>query len=105
MATLTNNKTDFDADANPSFDVLDSTSTSGKKVQHVNIEQNFASKVDEASATVTYHGRAVIGALGSAALWQIRKTEIVGTVTSTTWADSNDNADNIWDNRASLTYG
>lgn len=55
------------------------------------------------TANTIYLGSAVIGSATSAAVWQINKID-----TSTglqTWSDSNSDFDNIWDNRASLTYG
>jgi hypothetical protein len=55
------------------------------------------------SGSVTYVGKAAIGSATSSAVWQIKKIdESSGTVI--TWADGNSSFDNIWDNRASLTY-
>jgi hypothetical protein len=59
---------------------------------------------DTSTANVTYVGIAVIGSATSAAVWRIKKIdETTGLVI--TWADSNSNFDNIWDNRTSLVYG
>lgn len=76
------------------------SSTRAKRV----VSPSLATKVDEADASTTYIGTAVIGAATSSALWQIKKVSVSGTVTTITWADGNDNYDNIWDNRASLSY-
>lgn len=65
----------------------------------------LAKRIDEASATVTYVGYAAIGSSNASAVWQIFKLSVSGAVTSVTWADSNANFDNVWDDRASLTYG
>jgi len=62
------------------------------------------SLIDEVDANTTYIGFAPFGTATSAASWQIFKISVSGTVTTTTYADGNDNFDNIWDNRASLTY-
>lgn len=67
----------------------------------------FAQQIDKVSST-TYRGEALPGTLTSAAKWRIRRI-IEGTGPdkgdfSITWADGNDNFDNIWDNRLSLTY-
>lgn len=52
---------------------------------------------------VTYVGQAVIGSASSASVWQIQKIdETTGTII--TWADGDDNFDNVWDNYAVLTY-
>lgn len=64
----------------------------------------MATIIDEPSATVTYIGVAPIGSAGSGAVWQIKKMTVSGTVTSITWADGNNSFDNIWDNRAALSY-
>jgi len=60
--------------------------------------------VDEASDTVQYIGEAVPNASSGSALWRIRKVLVSGTTTSVQFADGDDNFDNIWDNRDSLTY-
>ena len=63
----------------------------------------IAFRVDPASSTVTYLGKAAPGTATSTAAWQISKVDTTsGTVI--TWADSDDNYDNVWDDRASLSY-
>lgn len=65
----------------------------------------LASRIDDAGSGVTYVGKAPIGSATSSAVWQVFKmVESTGDLTIT-WADSDDAYDNIWDNRASLTYG
>lgn len=53
----------------------------------------------------TYLGRAHTGTSRSAAIWQVRKifTNADGDL-ELAWADGNTDFDNIWVNRASLTY-
>lgn len=65
---------------------------------------NYAMVIDEASATVTYVGIAQIGTATSASSWQVKRISVSGNVTTITWADGDDEFDNIWDNRASLSY-
>lgn len=60
--------------------------------------------IDEASNTVTYVGKAPVGSATSAAVWRISKITISGTLTTVSWADGDPLADNVWDNRASLSY-
>lgn len=67
--------------------------------------QAYAKRIDEASATVTYIGQAAVGSSEGSAVWQILKMTESGSVTSITYADSNANFDNVWTNRASLSYG
>ncbi len=52
---------------------------------------------------LTYIGNAVIGSATSAAVWQIKRLDATAGLIKL-WADGNDNYDNIWDNRASLSY-
>ncbi len=61
-------------------------------------------RVDDASTTVTYVGEAAFGGSESESVWRIKKLETTGTVLKILWADGNDNFDNIWANRASITY-
>lgn len=63
-----------------------------------------ATVVDEASASVIYVGKAAIGSATSAAVWRISKITTSGTVTQIMWADGDTASDNVWDNRASLSY-
>ena len=66
---------------------------------------NYAGQVDDTSTTdVTYIGKAKIGSVTSDSLWQIKKVD-ESSNTTITWADSNSDFDNVWDNRTSLTYG
>lgn len=62
-------------------------------------------KADPTDGTVTYIGKVMPGTATSAAKWQITKlTFSSGNFTGQTWADGNGNYDNVWDDRASLTY-
>lgn len=67
------------------------------------VATQYALKLDQASATITYVGEAPTGGNGASAIWRIKRLdETSGLVI--TWADGNANFDNIWDNRAALTY-
>jgi len=76
----------------------------GSVVQSMSAILPLISKVDEASATVTYTGYALRGVAGSEAKWFIFKDEIVGTVTTRLMASEPWQFDQVWDNRASLSY-
>lgn len=60
--------------------------------------------IDEVDATLTYLGVAKVGTLTSAARWQIKKIAKTGNVSLFQFADGDERYDNVWDNRASLTY-
>ena len=68
---------------------------------------NYATRYDQDAATPTfaYLGKAAVSSATSAAVWQVQKLVFGadGDVTIT-WADGNASFDNIWDNRAALTY-
>jgi hypothetical protein len=65
----------------------------------------YSQRYDEQSSTLGFLGEASPGTLSSAPSWRIRKLVYAadGDVTIT-WADGNSLFDNVWDNRASLTY-
>lgn len=64
---------------------------------------NYATIVDEASATITYVGKALPGTVTASALWQVQKIDTSGDLTIT-WADGNTDFDNVWNDRATLSY-
>lgn len=68
-------------------------------------EADYASRVDDTTtANVMYIGKAAVGSAPGSAVWQIKKVDTTSGVIIT-WADSNANFDNVWDNRAGLSYG
>jgi hypothetical protein len=64
----------------------------------------LTTRLDEVSTTVTYVGEAAIKAVEGSACWRIKKLETTGTVLKILWADGDDYFDNVWTNRASLSY-
>jgi hypothetical protein len=59
----------------------------------------------DVNGSTTYYGYALsLGANQSAAVWKIRREVTTATVTVATYADGDGNYDNVWTNRASLTY-
>lgn len=66
-------------------------------------DRNLALKYIEASSTVAYVGLASISSQPSAPVWQIKKLDYTNGV-DIKWADGNQNFDNVWDDRTSLTY-
>ena len=63
-----------------------------------------STRLDNATASVTYVGEAALTADPSVAMWRIRELSTIGTVMIIKWADGNEDYDNVWDDRASLTY-
>jgi hypothetical protein len=64
-----------------------------------------ALRLDMASSTLGYIGMARVGTAEDEANWQIRKMALTsdGDVTIT-YADGDDFFDNVWDDRAGLSY-
>lgn len=68
------------------------------------LSDNVACRIDDTTtANTTYIGKAPIGSATSGTVWQIAKLDTSSGLTKT-WADGNSSFDNIWDNRASLSY-
>ena len=65
---------------------------------------SLVKRVDEASATVTYVGQAQDGSDIADPAWQIQRITSSGGATEIEWADGNNDFDNVWDDRSSLTY-
>lgn len=63
----------------------------------------YSTRIDEASGTVTYLGNALCGTATSAAAWQIKKIDSSSGV-AITFADGDPQFNNVWSDRASLTY-
>lgn len=72
----------------------------------VTVDQaEYATQIDEAAGSITYVGKAAIGTATSAAAWQVYRMDESGDPELIIlWADGDNNFDNIWDNRASLSY-
>lgn len=80
-----------------------SSENAGIHIQHVrtDLEAVYKVQVDD-TGTYIYLGWAATGTANNAALWRIAR--ITAASGSRVWADGNGNFDNIWDDRASLTF-
>jgi hypothetical protein len=61
----------------------------------------------DSGGNLSYIGKSAKGSSKSDAVWQIKKVTFDSNdnLTDIQWADSDDNFDNEWTNRASLSYG
>ena len=66
-------------------------------------DQQFTVLLDEVSATLSYIGQARPRSATSAAVWRIKRLNTSSGV-QLLFADGDTFFDNVWDNRASLTY-
>jgi hypothetical protein len=58
-----------------------------------------------AGGSPVYIGKAAFGSAKSAAVWQIQRLVYTGdNLTDILWADGDTEFDNVWDNRAGLSY-
>jgi len=66
----------------------------------------YAKRVDFISDNLLYKGEAIPGTLDSTSVWRIRKITIAASDSDVveTWADGNDNFDNVWNDRLTYTY-
>lgn len=62
-----------------------------------------ALRVDTSANPILYLGEAAPGTLDSQALWRIQRIDTTAVI-KIEWADGNDYFDNVWDNRAALSY-
>lgn len=60
--------------------------------------------VDTSTSGTTYVGEAVPNSATSSALWRVYKVAVSATSTTVQFADGNDNFDNVWNDRSSLSY-
>ena len=69
------------------------------------VAQTVRTDTDGATPETIYRGKANPGTATSAASWRVERIVIAGDGdVSILFADGNDSYDNIWDNRASLSY-
>jgi len=81
---------------------INSDDLSNSAAMLVSEQHPLITKIDD-TGTVTYIGYAVPGTATSAASWRIKRiTNASGNVD---WADSDLLFDNVFDNRAALSYG
>lgn len=66
-------------------------------------DSNLDLRYDQVDATTAYLGLAAIDSLSSNPVWQIKKLDYT-TGVIIRWADGNSNFDNVWDDRATITY-
>ena len=66
-------------------------------------QMSFRFIVNSTNSKIMYIGVAAIASSESVAVWQITEYNTTSGVTAK-MADGNDDYDNIWDNRESLTY-
>lgn len=74
------------------------------KIRSGVFENKVLVKIDESVTGTTYVGKAPLGSATSASVWQILKMVESAGVTTVTWAGGDSAYDNVWDNRAALSY-
>jgi hypothetical protein len=102
--------TSTDSTVNESFPKVTGTTVGAKHLLDVAIVSGGgtaapqAIRIDDATSTVTYIGKAEIATAAGTAAWQIQRITTSGTESIIEWADGDSDFNNIWSNRASLSY-
>ncbi len=73
-------------------------------VNVTSVDTTFSIRIDQISDTLLYIGEGNLGADESAPVWSIKKMEQIGSVWRITYADGNQNKDNVWSDRLTLSY-
>lgn len=68
------------------------------------VDSYFSIRLDQISDTLLYIGEGNLGADESTPVWSIKKMEQIGSVWKLTYADGNQNKDNVWSDRLTLSY-
>jgi len=63
----------------------------------------FTTRLDDSSAPLIYSGEAMPGTLETDPGWRIKRIDVTGA-TVVLWAHGNARFDNVWADRASLSY-
>jgi hypothetical protein len=79
------------------------TDGSGSPIVSFGSSEVYTTRVDKPSDTIIYVGDAEVGSDESDAVWRIQKIDKTNPL-SIKFADGNASFDNVWTNRASLTY-
>lgn len=64
----------------------------------------FTLRLDDVGAGITYIGEANPSSAESAAVWRIKRLDETGPDLDILWADGNASFDNVWSDRAILSY-
>lgn len=95
MATFYVGQTDYVEQLNILSDLVHDVVDSGVYTERIEFVTDF----------LIYIGEAVAGSVEGDPVWRIRRATLDGSDNVTThWADGNVNFDNIWTDRASLSY-
>lgn len=71
----------------------------------VNSDEETITLVDTTDSTLIYIGSALPGTLSSDAAWRIQRVDLTTSEIKILFADSDQEYDNVWDQRVSLVYG
>ena len=66
--------------------------------------RQFSLRLDSVGGGITYVGEAIPSSVESSAVWRIKRLDETGPDLDILWADGDASFDNVWDDRASLSY-
>ena len=94
---------DFDVLAIEMLEYVPGNGANNKSLARL-VSSNLAMRLDDTTTSnVTYLGWARPGTATNEAKWRIKKMDDSSGLV-VTWADGNTDFDNVWDNRASISY-
>ena len=76
----------------------------GQEVTVTNLATQYAVRLDYVDTTTTYIGKAAPGSAEGSAVWRIMRLTTTGDDLATQFADGDLLFNNVWDNRAALSY-
>lgn len=74
------------------------------QIKEETLGKAYAIRLDEVSDTLFYVGKAEVGRLDSGAQWQIVRYTTTGSILKGEYANGSESFDQVWNDRATLTY-
>ena len=97
ITEATNQSTNLATIAEKATDILE-------ELQNDALAKRLTVRLDEVSDTLFYVGKALIGASESNSVWQVVRYTTTGVILKSEYANGNEAFDQVWNDRATLTY-
>lgn len=75
-----------------------------EELQNDALAKRLTVRLDEVSDTLFYVGKALIGSIDSNSTWQIVRYTTTGSILKSEYSNGSEAFDQVWNNRATLTY-
>jgi len=104
MSTIVKGYPTVQPSGNPDQVTVQDVGSNRRALDILNNPKDEMLQLDDAGSGVTYVGTAAPGAASSAATWKIKRMTESGADIVIEWANGDAAYDNIWDDRAALSY-